>query len=50
MNPAIQTPGQKLRQAVAAHQPLQVVGAVTAYCAILAQKPATKRYIYPAVA
>ena len=37
MNPA-QTPGQKLRQAVTDHHPLQVVGAVTAYCAILAQK------------
>jgi methylisocitrate lyase len=32
------TPGQKLRQAVAENHPLQVVGAVTAYCAILAQK------------
>jgi methylisocitrate lyase len=42
MNPAIQTPGQKLRQAVAEHQPLQVVGAVTAYCAILAQKTGHK--------
>ncbi|MFM2397332.1 MAG: hypothetical protein RLZZ144_582 [Pseudomonadota bacterium] len=42
MNPAIQTPGQKLRQAVADNQPLQVVGAVTAYCAILAQKTGHK--------
>jgi len=32
------TPGNKLRQAVANNHPLQVVGAVTAYCAILAQK------------
>ncbi|MBU1214766.1 MAG: methylisocitrate lyase [Gammaproteobacteria bacterium] len=32
------TPGQKLRQAVADNHPLQVVGAVTAYCGILAQK------------
>ncbi len=30
-------PGQKLRQAVTDNHPLQVVGAVTAYCAILAQ-------------
>lgn len=37
MNPA-QTPGQKLRQAVADNHPLQIVGAVTAYCALLAQK------------
>lgn len=37
MNPA-KTPGQKLRQAVADNHPLQVVGAVTAYCAILAQR------------
>ncbi len=37
MNPT-QSPGQKLRQAVAHHRPLQVVGAVTAYCALLAQK------------
>jgi methylisocitrate lyase len=42
MNPAIQTPGQKLRQAVADNHPLQVVGAVTAYCAILAQKTGHK--------
>jgi methylisocitrate lyase len=32
------TPGQRLRQAVQNNTPLQVVGAVTAYCAILAQK------------
>ena len=32
------TPGQKLRDAVAQNHPLQIVGAVTAYCAILAQK------------
>jgi methylisocitrate lyase len=32
------TPGQKLRLAVEQHVPLQVVGAVTAYCAILAEK------------
>ena len=32
------TPGQKLRCAVEGAHPLQVVGAVTAYCAILAQK------------
>ena len=36
------TPGQKLRRAVEAHHPLQVVGAVTAYCAILAQKSGHK--------
>ena len=36
------TPGQKLRQAVADNHPLQVVGAVTAYCAILAQKSGHK--------
>jgi methylisocitrate lyase len=35
-------PGQKLRQAVADNHPLQVVGAVTAYCAILAQKSGHK--------
>lgn len=31
-------PGQALRDAVAAHAPLQVVGAVTAYCGIMAQR------------
>ena len=36
------TPGQKLRLAVADNHPLQVVGAVTAYCAILAQKSGHK--------
>lgn len=32
------TPGQKLRQAVAENHPLQVVGAVTANCGIMAEK------------
>lgn len=32
------TAGQKLRQAVASNHPLQVVGAVTANCALLAEK------------
>jgi methylisocitrate lyase len=36
------TPGNKLRQAVADNNPLQVVGAVTAYCGILAQKTGHK--------
>ena len=36
------TPGQKLRRAVKENHPLQVVGAVTAYCAILAQKSGHK--------
>lgn len=36
------TPGQKLRRAVEGHHPLQVVGAVSAYCAILAQKSGHK--------
>lgn len=36
------TPGSKLRQAVADNHPLQVVGAVTAYCGILAQKTGHK--------
>jgi methylisocitrate lyase len=36
------TPGNKLRQAVKDNVPLQVVGAVTAYCAILAQKSGHK--------
>ncbi len=36
------TPGHKLRRAVEGHHPLQVVGAVTAYCAILAQKSGHK--------
>jgi methylisocitrate lyase len=42
MNNITNTPGQKLRRAVEAHHPLQVVGAVTAYCAILAQKSGHK--------
>ena len=37
-----QNPVQKLRQAIIDNQPLQVVGAVTAYCAILAQKTGHK--------
>jgi len=36
------TPGLKLRRAVEKNHPLQVVGAVTAYCAILAQKSGHK--------
>lgn len=36
------TPGNKLRQAVKDNHPLQVVGAVTAYCGILAQKSGHK--------
>ena len=32
------TPGNKLRDAVAANDPLQVVGAVNAYFAIMAEK------------
>ncbi len=36
------TPGQKLRQAVSENHPLAVVGAVTAYAAILAQKTGHK--------
>ncbi len=42
MNPHSNTPGNKLRRAVEAHHPLQVVGAVTAYCAILAHKSGHK--------
>ncbi|MDP1871432.1 MAG: methylisocitrate lyase [Gallionella sp.] len=36
------TPGQKFRLAVEQNPPLQVVGAVTAYCAILAEKTGHK--------
>ncbi|MBA4382357.1 MAG: methylisocitrate lyase [Sideroxydans sp.] len=36
------SPGNKLRQAVKDNSPLQVVGAVTAYCSILAQKSGHK--------
>ena len=36
------TPGNKLRRAVAENHPLQVVGAVSGYCAILAQKSGHK--------
>lgn len=42
MTPTTQSPGQKLRRAVETNRPLQVVGAVTAYCAILAQKSGHK--------
>ena len=38
----IRTPGQKLRQAVADNNPLQVVGTVNAYSAIMAQKTGHK--------
>jgi methylisocitrate lyase len=36
------TPGNKLRRAIDEHQPLQIVGAVTAYCGLLAQKSGHK--------
>ncbi|MDH2916347.1 MAG: methylisocitrate lyase [Gallionella sp.] len=42
MSQTANTPGNKLRQAVNENSPLQVVGAVTAYCAILAQKSGHK--------
>ena len=42
MNTTRNTPGQKLRLAVKENHPLQVVGAVTAYCAILAEKSGHK--------
>ena len=42
MNQISNTPGQRLRLAVDQNHPLQVVGAVTAYCAILAQKSGHK--------
>ncbi|ADE11428.1 methylisocitrate lyase [Sideroxydans lithotrophicus] len=42
MKPVTLTPGNKLRRAVAENSPLQVVGAVTAYCGILAQKSGHK--------
>lgn len=42
MNQVSNTPGQRLRSAVAENHPLQVVGTVTAYCAILAQKSGHK--------
>ncbi len=42
MKHAEHTPGQKLRRAVEENHPLQVVGAVTAYCAILAEKSGHK--------
>jgi methylisocitrate lyase len=42
MTQATNTPGNKLRRAVEENHPLQVVGAVTAYCAILAQKTGHK--------
>ncbi len=42
MSTTTNTPGNKLRQAVKDNSPLQVVGAVTAYCAILAQKSGHK--------
>src|SRR5665647_2650060 len=42
MKQPVYTPGQKLRRAVADHHPLQVVGAVSGFCAILAQKSGHK--------
>jgi methylisocitrate lyase len=42
MNNNIDTPGLKLRRATEENHPLQVVGAVTAYCATLAQKSGHK--------
>ena len=38
MSVAANKPGEKLRRAVEENRPLQVVGAVTAYCAILAER------------
>src|SRR5579885_460523 len=32
------TPGRKLREAIAAERPLQVIGAINAYCALLAER------------
>ena len=34
----VDTPGARLRTAVAEEEPLQVVGAINAYCALLAQR------------
>ncbi len=42
MKQASNTPGQRLRRAVEENHPLQVVGAVSAYCAILAQRTGHK--------
>jgi methylisocitrate lyase len=36
------TPGMRLRAAVAAERPLQVIGAINAYCALLAQRAGFK--------
>ncbi|MDH3406823.1 MAG: isocitrate lyase/phosphoenolpyruvate mutase family protein, partial [Gammaproteobacteria bacterium] len=36
------SPGMRLRSAVAAERPLQVVGAINAYCALLAQRAGFK--------
>ena len=35
---SIETPGRRLRDAVAAERPLQVVGTINAYCALLAEQ------------
>lgn len=41
------TPGAKFRQAVADNHPLQVVGTVNAYCAMMAEKPVTRPFTSP---
>ena len=35
---SLPSPGARLRNALKAHSPLQVVGAINAYCAIMAEK------------
>ena len=42
------SPGKKLRQATAANNPLQVVGAINAYSAIMAQKSGHQALPMPA--
>lgn len=38
------SPGAKLRQAIADENPLQIVGTINAYTAMMAERLGTKRY------
>ncbi len=44
------SPGAKFRLAVKTHHPLQIVGTINPYCAMMAKVSAIKRFISLAVA
>ena len=46
-NAAPTSPGARLRAAVDAERPLQVAGAINAYCALLAERAGFRRSTFP---